>query len=584
MKKTSVLLMSLVLASLVVTGCGQQVTSSITSGSEPTSSTSTKTSRTPTDKAPILTFYGAKENEVFSNEPVFLPSYDALDGLGRELEKEDLVIEHLLDGEKIDQPYLPGSSYQGLYDTGKHVFNFTLTDPLNGKSVKDTIKLNVYAKLFWDDCGDPDTIIRNEKSDFATVTTANQGIGVRTFYMERSFRYYAEAEFNGFPGDYRSFGLLHSNNTNLNATGCMFERDVISCTPSVDYMWYYRSGMSWYDSGVRNQSWFNQGTNPVYPELPTLNDTEIFNKVAVARDNDKFYFFFNDVLLQTYSVAAFKYIKTVPGLVFSDYGKESAMQYEPYARNIKFYSGDKAVAKIISLTDDKNLFNYLRYDGEATTEYASFFESETLGSGFELNENALDHDNGDSWWTPCIYPQIRLQGDFKISFDYELTAVRDDEVSTNTRFLMRFAEPTNGDNGYKTEKVNSFTGLCLNYSRGESMWCEPSTGTHPYYSYIENNKWSPTDFNPNDLKTALGLGNGKDKFHLDVEAIFNNSTKIVEFTYKFTSLTDASKTYSYKVRCVRDSSLSALYVYFCYIGVSYRISNFTYDSLGSLDL
>lgn len=537
----------------------------VSSSSEPSSTIT----RTDSGKAPSITFYGDKEVTARNDSSVFLPGYDIKDGNGDKMDSSELTITHTIDGEESSQPYVSGTSYRGVYDVGTHVFLFRLTDSLNGLATEDTVVLTITRRLLYDEGGDPYCTVSDEGTTEESYSTTNTGISVKNLYMDRSYEYYAEASFNGFSSSlYRAFGFMHCDDTNPNSA--VFYRENVAAYGGDADKWYLREAKQWSAVYINSSEWFSHGTDAVYAQKLTLNDPTVKNKVAIARNHDKFYFFLNDVLLRTHTIAEFKYIKTIPGICVEDYGNGDNAG-KGFVTDIDFYSGEKALAKIETLTAGTTLFHTLRDDTGSSTAFASYVSNEEDGEGFEYNENIYDNDAG--WWNKVVWPQMSFADDYRLSFDYEVTGVNASASDAQVRIYTE--ESSSGSNGEKTDGPNLYSSLSLKYGSGTSFIASES-------SFGKTN-WEGVLSGLSNMKTALGeSSSGKDGFHIEITCENERNSLTTEFTYSFSSLEDSSKTYEYAYEVSR-SEIKPLFIWFGAVDMTFKVSHFEVEPLSSLN-
>lgn len=534
------------------------------------------------DGEPHITFDGKKSIVGGRNDAAIeLPSFVAVDGEGNPLSNEHIKITHTVDGEDDDKEYKPGLS-SGYYSGGEHGFHFVVTDPKTGKTCEDNITFSMYQRILGDG-GDTmsDTVagygLQNESTN-PYYRTTNAGWAVRPFYMQRSFQYYAEATFPGFVGDYRSIGMLHTDKNDINLGS--FYRDEIWGNPnSSDGNWGYHGGYMWENLYDNDSSWFNQGPNPLFDTPLDFSTGTI--KCACARDGEYFYFFVNDILVTKYTIDIYKDRATIPGFALGTYheGNNKNRTNAHDIDNIKFYSGLRAMNKLKSLiNEDYSTFYYLRYDDEGINNWATFNkDTGRSGMGFKYNEDAVDLKG--QFWNDSVAPRIRMSGDFKIEFDYELLGVGNDWG--NLRIAI--ADARDSYNAAKTNIYNVHSGLYLFYNTSLSV--QDST-------YLTKGGWEENiddGFNFATLKSKLGLANNKrDSFHISITCKQDFLLNREIFTYEF-----SKDNKSYVVESiVTDTVIQGVhlldkirpyYIYFTVDRLYYRISNFSFNSLSVFD-
>lgn len=524
---------------------------------------------------PYISFNGPQTLKYRNDDAFEMPSYECFDGNDRLLDNSNLVIEHYFNDELIDQDYISGTISEGVYERGKHNFHFTLTDPYNSKTYEDDVFLEIYQRIFYDGGDTIDGELFNEETEPYYVTQ-NEGWGIRPFYLERSYQYYAEATFSGFEGGFRGIGMVHATKEDINLGS--FIRDEIDAN-TVDDWWQYNQGYMWETHYNADYSWFTQGPSALFGKNEVLFGEGKENVVACARDYDDFYFFLNGKLINKYTYDDYKYIKTLPGLLFASYGQnENINRTTEYdAKNFNFYNGSKAIDKLSSLLEspsNNKTFNYLRYDDLENDNWAIFFEDdEEYGAGFEYSKGTML--TGGDWYNDTISPNVHFIGEYEFEFDFEVLSINTNFGYANWRMSINDARFS--DNNSKTELLPQHSGMLLSYGVSNSLNNDSYISNHKYEQGIVNS------FSVKDMKEKLNLGRGRDKFHVTVKLNIDYLNKEEHYTYSF-----SNQNGEYEVNFITSDQetldrIRPVYIYFASRGMNYRVSNFDYRSIGSLD-
>lgn len=526
---------------------------------------------------PYITFHG-KQNFKFRSDATYeLPLYECFDGNDRVLDSSNLTIDHYLDGKLIDHNYISGNISGGIYEVGKHNFHFTLVDPLSNRTYEDDINLEIYQRIFYDGGDTIDGELFDEESSPYYITN-NPGWAIRPFYLEKSYQYYAEATFAGFEGGFRGVGMIHSTKEDVN-TGS-FIRDEINAN-TVDDWWQYAQGYIWQNNYNSDYSWFTQGPNPLFNKDEVNFGENNTNVIACARNYGDFYFFLNGKLINKYTYDEYKNVKTIPGILFMNYGQaENSSRAEYDAKDFVFCDGEKAVEKLNSVLENESnqsTFSYLRYDDEEIVNYAEFYQDDgEYGMGFEYN-NGIDLTGGD-WYNNTISPRIHFIGDYQFEFDFEVLSVNNNYGYADWR--MSINDARDSDNVSKTGLANQHSGMHLFYGLSNSV---STNENESYLTNYEYEKGKVGSFSPTELKQKLGLGRGRDKFHIKVKCTIDYLNDAEKYTYIF-----SNDNGEYQVDFITSNQtvldvIRPVYIYFSTRGMNYRISNFSYEALSSLN-
>lgn len=527
---------------------------------------------------PYITFYGNQKFKFRSDMTFELPLYELFDGNDQTLDASNLKIDHYFNGKLIDHNYISGNVSEGIYDVGKHNFHFTLVDPMSNRTYEDDIDLEIYQRIFYDGGDTIDGKLYDEDSSPYYITN-NRGWAVRPFYLEKSYQYYAEATFAGFEGGFRGVGMIHSTKEDVNIGS--FIHDEINAN-TVDDWWQYAQGYMWKYDYNSDYSWFTQGPNPLFGKDEVNFGENQTNVIACARNYDEFYFFLNGKLIHKYIYDEYKNIKTVPGILFLNYGQEenSSRDNDYDAKDFVFYNGEKAAEKLNSVLQNecnRSTFSYLRYDDQEEIRYADFYQDTgEYGMGFEY-KNGNDLTGGD-WYNNTVSPRLHLIGDYQFEFDFEVLNVNNNYGYADWR--MSINDARDSDNSSKTGLANQHSGMRLFYGLSNNV---STNENESYLSNYEYEKGKVENFSPAELKQKLGLGKGRDKFHLKVISAIDYLNKAEKYSYIFSN--DRGE---YQVDFITSNGtaldrIRPVYIYFSTRGMNYRISNFRYEALSSLD-
>ena len=442
---------------------------------------------------------------------IALPTVKAEDNFGNEIIPE--VVYKFNNELSVDPGYSTETWTKGQYNVGTHSWTFIAKDPTTELVSEETITLNVYPRILADGRGGSYQIsVKDELSNSPEIYSANNGIEARCFNMEPSKNYYVEAEFTKPEVAGTGSGFIHSM-PNTNSGGFIREALYTGNLRTADMV----KGVNFGSAGNYYTIW-NASSN----KRQHLGGTEGFNidsfateettKLAIARRENTYYFWMNDILLEKYVSTDFNNQETIPGILCQ--GWKTGIDGTK-AKNIYFCNEDEAINKIASLESTFAPYGYVRNDNDT-------YNSGSYENGILTYTTAA----GQQYYNSIVGSNVLLKGNTHISFRFDATSYNVGGDDYSMFYLSKLDTGFAGDPNARTSKIASWAMVHAN-SYNTTVRASASQVESPW-SYEKKFNGNGNEYKW-DVKT----------WDVDIKTRIENDGSI-KITYKFTEVAKAN--------------------------------------------
>ena len=292
-------------------------------------------------------------------------------------------------------------------ESGVHTLTYTAVHPHTGTEfVLGHREVTVAQKILAGTTNTNDIIVSNELTD-PVVTNGDKGCSGLSFNFEASQYYYAECEMDLTAYVSNSvIGFSHNLSKNGYPTEGAYYNGIKMNASSYEYA-HSRYQHTWPIHDTRMWMAASYGNRSKHKNPSIIGTT----KVAVAREGEKFYTFFNDEL---YNVAVYPELQnknTYPGILFQ--GDDTNVIPVSFS-NFNFVRSQADVAaKVSSLVGITTFDHYTRWGNSLSNNFLDFNVENGVVFSDRGAENNSFNDNMAS-------PYVHLYGNWTVEFDYKL--------------------------------------------------------------------------------------------------------------------------------------------------------------------
>lgn len=351
------------------------------------------------DFTPSIEFANNDELAVVAGSAIELPTYTLTNGVSSVAEvkitSENGVVEN--------NTYTPDR----YSETGTHRLTYTAVNPDTGKEVVVGYREVKVAQKILSGSTVPDLLKVNDELTNPVITNADTGCSGLSFNFEASKNYYVEFDMAAL-GNYNAgtiIGFAHNlssegyaanygsyyNGFKMNAGSYEFAHSRYQTGWSLD------ATRMWMGSSYGNRKNF---------QLPSIIDST--TKVAIARNNDKFYLFLNDGV---YNVCVYPELQnkdTYPGVLFENNVTNVKLSNFTFIRD-----AEAVVTKINEVVGITTFDHYSRWGTSLANDYLDF----TANNGVVFSDRGANHNDYNS---NMASPYVHLYGNWTAEFDYKL--------------------------------------------------------------------------------------------------------------------------------------------------------------------
>ena len=463
----------------------------------------------PDDKTPrfFLDYDGSEIYKTFINTKIKLPNYSCFDYHNNDISHLVSVTSDIDPNAKFD------SSTGEFISSVKGHHNVTYSIETDGIKTSQTIPVDLYPRILADGRGGSYQIsVKDELSNSPEIYSANNGIEARCFNMEPSKNYYVEAEFTKPEVAGTGSGFIHSM-PNTNSGGFIREALYTGNLRTADMV----KGVNFGSAGNYYTIW-NASSN----KRQHLGGTEGFNidsfateettKLAIARRENTYYFWMNDILLEKYVSTDFNNQETIPGILCQ--GWKTGIDGTK-AKNIYFCNEDEAINKIASLESTFAPYGYVRNDNDT-------YNSGSYENGILTYTTAA----GQQYYNSIVGSNVLLKGNTHISFRFDATSYNVGGDDYSMFYLSKLDTGFAGDPNARTSKIASWAMVHAN-SYNTTVRASASQVESPW-SYEKKFNGNGNEYKW-DVKT----------WDVDIKTRIENDGSI-KITYKFTEVAKAN--------------------------------------------
>lgn len=350
------------------------------------------------DFTPSIEFANNDELAVVAGSAIELPTYTLTNGVSSVAEvkitSENGVVEN--------NTYTPDQ----YSEQGTHRLTYTAVNPDTGKEVVVGYRdVRVAPKIVSGFTAYNKMRVENELTN-PVIVNEDTGCSGLSFNFKASKHYYVEFDMAAL-GAYNNgaiVGFSHNNSPSGFATSGSYYNGFKFNAGSYEYA-HSRYQTGWSMNDIRMWMVNSYGNRKTFSNPDLLNST---TKVAIARDGDKFYTFFND---KAYNICVYPELQnkdTYPGVL-----------YENNVSNIKFSNfelvrnAEDVSAKISSLVGTTTFGHYTRWGSSLTNDFLDF----DVNNGVTFTERGKDNDSQNE---NMASPYVHLYGNWTAEFDYKL--------------------------------------------------------------------------------------------------------------------------------------------------------------------
>lgn len=232
----------------------------------------------------------------YDGEVITLPKAKVTDKYGMDL-SEYVTIKDVTEGVNENNTTIKNGSLMSDI-TGIHTLKYTVVNPKTKEVINEkTIKLNVVLKLLAG-CTVPDSIKIEKEATNPTITVGDKGVSGLSFNFEASKHYYAEVVVSKLTQNVANQIITVSNNvdsTGIPTKGLYYEGIKMNGGTAFEFATskYLIGEDAWGNFGGGGKCWHPEVYGNGRLRL-NINPNTSATKLAVARNNDTFYYFMND--------------------------------------------------------------------------------------------------------------------------------------------------------------------------------------------------------------------------------------------------------------------------------------------------
>lgn len=366
----------------------------------------------PSDKTPRF-YIDYSESDQYKNyvdREVKLPNYTCVDYKGNDI-SNIVTISSDLDKDAIID--VRNNTFKSSVK-GHHNISFCAKQ--GEFEVVKTIQIALYKELLATGRGGSYKVqVGDELTDnpyiYVACAQKDSGIEARAFNVTPSKIYYAEAYFKKPTTSGIGFGLIHSKESTQQG----FTREWLSIPninkAEVDVRKAYNYGSGQYVLNVYPAKLLGLIGDEPFDIGEIVNNT--YNKIAIARIENDYYFFVNDFCYSHYISSEYEDINTLPGIVCSSWitGINGNS-----AKDIYVCDGNEAVQKVDSLKGNFHQYGYARNDSNLSYNCGSY----------DANNKVLTYrtiNGSQNYYNSIVMNTKNFKGSTHIKFRYEATAI-----------------------------------------------------------------------------------------------------------------------------------------------------------------
>lgn len=352
------------------------------------------------DFEPSIEFTTNEDLKVVAGSAVALPSYTLVNSVDTACE---VVVTSSGEGTVADGKYTPHK----FAEAGTHRLTYTAVNTHTGAEKVLGYKDVTVAEKVLAGATNYNDIVVNDAFNNPYLTNTDKGCSGLSFNFDASKNYYVE--FNMNVTSYLNnvvIGFSHNESENGYPTSGAYYNGIKMNSGSYELA-HGRYQKSWSIHDTRMwmaTSYANRKNTKALSLIGT-------NKVAIARDGDRFYTFFND---QVYNVAVYPELQnkdTYPGILFA--GDDTNTLPVSFS-DFKFVrSAEDVTAKVNALTNGTTFDHYTRWGNTLANDFLDF----DVTNGVRFSDRGK---NNDSFNDNMASPYVHLYGNWTVEFDYKL--------------------------------------------------------------------------------------------------------------------------------------------------------------------